>query len=160
MKKYVLLTLIICTFLITACNKNFQTNQTNSEKSDVIVKQSDIVDEINFDEYIEEIKKELISENSNNSVFIRELFDGSSWNEPLFTISDDKSCLTAQTSSSIGIEGIFMMNSKLKFSEALKNKMSTTRAIDGTQNDENDKFKVSWTYHPDNGLQVIYEKKY
>lgn len=161
MKKcvFVIIIIIICSFLISACNKNFQTNQASSENSNVMNEQPNIVDEVNFDEYIGEIKKELMLKNPNNSGFIRELFDGSSWNEKLFTISDDESCLTAQNSSSIGIDGIFMMNVKLGFSEALNNKMSTTRAIDGTQNDENDKFKVSWKYHPDSGLQVIYEKK-
>ncbi|MBE7031958.1 MAG: hypothetical protein E7401_03230 [Ruminococcaceae bacterium] len=153
MKKYLLLTLLVtCVFLISACN--------SSEKVDVLTEQVNAVNEIDFAECIEETKKELISENSKNTIFVKELFEGSSWNEPLFTISDDGSCLIACTSGSIGIDGIFKMNLKLGFSEALKNKMSTTRAIDGTQNDENDKFKVSWTYHPDNGLQVIYEKKY
>lgn len=37
--------------------------------------------------------------------------------------------------------------------------MKMTRAIDGAQTDENEHFKVTWTYHPDEGLNVIYEKK-
>ena len=50
-------------------------------------------------------------------------------------------------------------NEELGFSAVLYNKMSRTRALDGTQKDENDKVKVSWTYHPNRGLEVIYEKK-
>ncbi len=29
----------------------------------------------------------------------------------------------------------------------------------GQQSEENKKFRVSWTYHPDRGLEVLYEKK-
>lgn len=51
------------------------------------------------------------------------------------------------------------VNTALGFSEALMGKMGETRSMDGRQSDENDKFKVSWTYHPDKGLEVMYEKK-
>ena len=37
--------------------------------------------------------------------------------------------------------------------------MGETRSMDGRQSDENDKYKVTWTYHPDKGLEVMYEKK-
>ncbi len=51
------------------------------------------------------------------------------------------------------------VNAALGFSESLYEKMNTTRALDGRQTDENDNFTVSWSYHPDNGLAVLYEKK-
>lgn len=50
-------------------------------------------------------------------------------------------------------------NAELGFSEALFSKMGETRSMDGRQSDENDKYKVTWTYHPDKGLEVMYEKK-
>lgn len=56
-------------------------------------------------------------------------------------------------------DAIEEVNTELGFSEALMTKMGETRSVDGRQEDENDKFRVSWTYHPDNGLEVIYEKK-
>lgn len=34
-------------------------------------------------------------------------------------------------------------------------KMEHTRAMDGVQEDADDVFEYSWTYHPDNGLDVI-----
>ena len=37
--------------------------------------------------------------------------------------------------------------------------MMKTTALMGRQSAETDKYKVSWTYHPDNGLEVTYEKK-
>ena len=43
--------------------------------------------------------------------------------------------------------------------EALNSKMNKTRALDGTMSEENNKVEVSWTYHPDDGLEVIYTLK-
>ena len=37
--------------------------------------------------------------------------------------------------------------------------MMNTSALMGRQVEENDKYKVSWTYHPDDGLTVTYTKK-
>lgn len=56
-------------------------------------------------------------------------------------------------------EAIQEVNSKLGFTDALSEKMGETRAMDGRQTDENSKCKVSWSYHPDSGLEVLYEKK-
>ena len=38
-------------------------------------------------------------------------------------------------------------------------KMDETTSIQGVQTDENDKYTVRWTYHPDKGLSVTYEVK-
>lgn len=51
------------------------------------------------------------------------------------------------------------INSDLGFTQALSQKMNQTNALQGKQFEENDKYKVTWTYHPDKGLNVIYEKK-
>ena len=48
-------------------------------------------------------------------------------------------------------------NSKLGFSASLDQKMLETRAIDGRQSDSNENVKVSWTYHPSKGIEVLYE---
>ena len=50
-------------------------------------------------------------------------------------------------------------NSALGFSSALKAKMNTTTWSMGRQTQENDRYIVSWTYHPDKGLEVMYEVK-
>jgi hypothetical protein len=39
--------------------------------------------------------------------------------------------------------------------DAVTNHMSNTRPLDGTQSDTWDDFSATWTYHPDNGLDVI-----
>ena len=50
-------------------------------------------------------------------------------------------------------------NKKLGFSESLYQKMISTNALQGRQTAENEFVTVEWTYHPDNGLHVIYEIK-
>jgi len=82
-------------------------------------------------------------------------------------ISSDGSYLEIDTNpfntddyySSEAVEYIEKVNAELGFTDALYSKMGKTRALDGTLEDENDKVKVSWTYHPDNGLEVIYTAK-
>lgn len=48
-------------------------------------------------------------------------------------------------------------NKALGFSDSLEEKMNHTRSIDGRLTDSNENVKVSWTYHPDKGLEVLYE---
>ena len=57
------------------------------------------------------------------------------------------------------LNGINFMNTKLGFSDAVYRKMLQTSALMGRQSEENSKYRVSWTYHPDSGLEVMYEKK-
>ena len=37
--------------------------------------------------------------------------------------------------------------------------MEKTRALDGIQREEYGNFKISWSYHPDNGLDVVITEK-
>ena len=52
---------------------------------------------------------------------------------------------------------IEQVNKDLGFSDALMEKMNTTTWSQGRQTDSNGKYKVTWTYHPDKGLEVLYE---
>lgn len=90
-------------------------------------------------------------------------YEGENW----CTIAADGSYMKVDTNPSdiddytdfeayFAIEGI---NEELGFSDALYEKMGQTSAMQGRQNDENDKVKVSWTYHPDKGMEIIYERK-
>lgn len=38
---------------------------------------------------------------------------------------------------------------------AVMDRFGNTRALDGTQTDESDKARISWSYHPDDGLSVV-----
>lgn len=52
------------------------------------------------------------------------------------------------------IQGI---NLYLGLPASLLEKMSSTRALDGTQSQNCGTYTATWNYHPDNGLKVIYE---
>lgn len=56
-------------------------------------------------------------------------------------------------------DAIEKVNETLGFSTALMEKMNKTTWSQGVLEDSNDKYKVSWTYHPDKGLEVMYEFK-
>ncbi len=83
------------------------------------------------------------------------------------TLSSDCSALTIDTNpedneyySSYEDEAtaaIVATNSFLNLPASVTEKMSSTRALDGMQSQNCGDFTVSWTYHPDNGLRVIYE---
>lgn len=48
---------------------------------------------------------------------------------------------------------------ELGFSPAVYERMNRTRALDGTQSATAHGVNVSWTYHPDNGLQAVFERE-
>ena len=57
------------------------------------------------------------------------------------------------------LDAIRYANEELGFNGSVYYKMLETSALMGRQSEENDKYKVSWTYHPNDGLEVTYEKK-
>lgn len=82
-------------------------------------------------------------------------------------LSDDKKSLTADTNPN-DVKDYFIkdawdkvleVNKKLGLPDSLAEKFNNTRAMDGRQTQTFGKITVSWTYHPNNGLEVIYEKK-
>jgi len=48
---------------------------------------------------------------------------------------------------------------ELGFGQNVRQRMNSTRALDGRQFAENENFQVSWTFHPDDGLQVLFEDR-
>ncbi len=85
------------------------------------------------------------------------------------TLADDESYLMIDTNPSNISGGSLSQDSALneiqKFNKFfglpdwIYQEMLKTRAIDGRQLEEFDKVTVSWSYHPDYGLEVIYRKK-
>ncbi len=63
---------------------------------------------------------------------------------------------TNNNSESVAISGIFAVNEALGLPDSVINKMGQTRSIDGMQTAKGDGVEISWTYHPDNGLEVMY----
>ncbi len=90
-------------------------------------------------------------------------YSGKAW----FYASPDGSYMTVDTNwldqddyyDSAADRAIESINSQLGFSGALYQKMLNTSALDGRQTESNDKYTVSWKYHPDHGLEVTYEQK-
>lgn len=56
-------------------------------------------------------------------------------------------------------EAIVAVNEALGLPESVINRMNQTRSIDGVQSYSTDELEISWTYHPDNGMQVNYSLK-
>lgn len=59
----------------------------------------------------------------------------------------------------IGAAYIIVANEALGLPDSIAMKMSQTRALDGRQTETYGDITVSWTYHPDHGLDVLYEVK-
>ena len=57
------------------------------------------------------------------------------------------------------LEAIQYANKEFGFPDSVYSDMLNTNALMGRQTEENSKYKVSWTYHPDDGLTVTYTKK-
>lgn len=54
---------------------------------------------------------------------------------------------------------IVAVNEALELPESVINRMNQTRSLDGIQTYSTDELDISWTYHPDKGLEVIYALK-
>lgn len=67
--------------------------------------------------------------------------------------------VTFERTQSDSIKGIRFLNERFGFSAAVYRKMMETTALMGRQSEENGKYRVSWSYHPSRGLEVMYEKK-
>jgi len=80
-------------------------------------------------------------------------------------LSDDKKSISVDTNPSNlenysnpeTINVIKTIHSKLGLPDSLYAKMNGTSALDGRQTDTYGDITVSWKYHPDKGLEIIYE---
>lgn len=45
---------------------------------------------------------------------------------------------------------------EMGFSSAVRSRIGHTRALDGTQEAQTDDVRVTWNYHPDNGLSAVF----
>lgn len=56
-------------------------------------------------------------------------------------------------------QAIVSINEALGLPESVLNRMVQTRSMDGIQSYSTDDLDITWTYHPDRGLEVNYSKK-
>ena len=82
----------------------------------------------------------------------------------ILTLSSDQSYLNADTNPSnlddyynaTYVNIIESLNKELGLPDYIWQKMLRTRAIDGRQSETCGNIEVSWTYHPDQGIEVLY----
>ena len=57
------------------------------------------------------------------------------------------------------LDAVQFLNSELGFDSDVYEDMLETNSLMGRQSVYNDKYRISWTYHPSKGLEVKYEKR-
>ncbi len=90
-------------------------------------------------------------------------YEGQDW----FIVAEDGSYMEVDTNPmdlddtfvTEAFDAIKAINKDLGFSSSVENKMLHTSSMDGRQTEESKNATVSWTYHPNRGLEVIYEVK-
>ena len=89
------------------------------------------------------------------------------YSDCMITVADDDSYLMIDTNpfnykggdSSLietGLDHIETLNKALGLPDWLYEEMLKTRALDGRQKESFDNVTVTWSYHPDQGMEVIY----
>lgn len=77
------------------------------------------------------------------------------------TIGDDGASLELQTmgedATGMSFDSFDCVVTELGISDAVMNRLENTRALDGRQEASWDDFTASWTYHPDDGLNMLIE---
>ena len=56
------------------------------------------------------------------------------------------------------LKAVRRINNALGMPDSVIEKMLSTRALDGRQSQTYSGVTVSWTYHPDAGLEIVYER--
>lgn len=80
------------------------------------------------------------------------------WDGSYLSVDTNPSDIDDYTNHAANL-AIVNINAALKLPDSVLNRMSHTRAIDGIQSYSTDDLEITWTYHPNNGLEVIYSLK-
>ena len=78
---------------------------------------------------------------------------------PYENASESTRLILLPTTQENTLKAIKYANEALGFPGSVYSDMLETTALMGRQSVENSKYTVSWTYHPDRGLEVTYTKK-
>lgn len=93
------------------------------------------------------------------------------YSDRMITIADDNSYLMIDTNpydyksgdsrlTDTGLDHIETLNKTLNLPDWLYEEMLNTRALDGRQKESFDNVTVTWSYHPDQGMEVIYRSNH
>lgn len=72
--------------------------------------------------------------------------------------SMDISRAAAEEDPGATADHVFCILNELDIPDAVVSHIESTRALDGSQDAEWDRFTASWTYHPDDGLNIILQE--
>lgn len=72
---------------------------------------------------------------------------------------DEEKIIKEEYFDSDAYEAIVAVNEALGLPESVLNKMDQTRSVDGMQSYSTDELEITWTYHPDKGIEVDYSLK-
>ena len=82
---------------------------------------------------------------------------------PFATVSSDGSSMEMTTfgkkQPGMSVRTLGCVLEKLDAPASLKQRMDTTRAIDGTREETWGSYRATWTYHPDQGLHVVISRE-
>lgn len=141
--------LTVCTLYmltLTACSNAEYANNTDTTQS-IEMTETTTEQTMDFSTQFSDLKnKEWIEIGSDGKWMT---IDTNPYNSSYYTSSQSYDVL----------EQIKSINEELGFGGYVYEKMKSTRALDGTLSELSDKYEVSWKYHPDNGLEVIYRIK-
>lgn len=73
--------------------------------------------------------------------------------------SDRVTQVAAVMYNTVATNNIKKVHAKLGIPDYVYQEMIRTRAVDGKQTYSGEKVEISWTYHPDQGLEVMYKRK-
>ena len=80
---------------------------------------------------------------------------------PGISIGDNGQSITmsseGEDSSGAEFSDVYCVLAELKLPDSVDSRISSTRAMDGRQTADWDKFTASWGYHPDTGLNIVVE---
>lgn len=79
--------------------------------------------------------------------------------EPLNQTATSLEVTYKATDPDAKIVAVYAFMTELGFTGATLDRMGKTRALDGTLTAQGRNCNVSWTYHPDDGLQMVFEAK-
>ena len=131
-----LLITIMCVTLLASCNKDSSTEADNS----TAISKSNL-----SAAYISCCKGE------------KEEYAELAYDNMSLTIDTNPDDSVYNDCESNALSAIVSINSFLDLPSSLIDKMSSTRALDGMQSQDCGTYTVTWNYHPDNGMKVIYE---
>lgn len=98
------------------------------------------------------IRKGLVDEDSSAVIYCEVAEDGS-----YLTIDPNLSDTDGYFNDE-AFEAVKATNEKLGLPDSVLEKMESTSGLDGVQTAEHNGIIVSWSYHPNYGLEVMYEK--